>query len=66
MSLNVANDLMMIDNIDIRQAIDITLNDAYQLQPWISVSVQKAYTLNRTSIQIRSRKKKSEKSIAAL
>ena len=30
------------------------LNDAYQLQPWISVSVQNAYTLKRTS---RSRKK---------
>ena len=32
------------------------LNDAYQLQQWISVSVQNAYMLNRTSIHIRSRK----------
>ena len=45
------------DNIDIRQAIDMTLNDAYQLQPWIPVSVQNAYTLNPTSPHIRSRKK---------
>ena len=66
MSLNVANDLMMII-IDIRQAIDMTLNDAYQLQPWISVSVQNAYTLNRTSIHIISRKKSLKKpSVARL
>ena len=33
---------MMIDNIDIRQAIDITLNDAYQLQPY-SLSAKGIY-----------------------
>ena len=33
------------------------LNDAYQLQPRISVSVKNAYMLNRTSIHIRNKKK---------
>ena len=39
----------------------MTLNDAYQLLTWISVWVQNAYILNRTSIHIMSRKKSSKK-----
>ena len=35
---------------------NMLLNYAYKLQPWISVSVQNAFTLNHTSIHIRSRK----------
>ena len=42
------------------------LNDAYQLQPWISVPVQNAYALNRTSIHIRSRKKIKNPSVAEI
>ena len=42
------------------------LNDAYQLRPWISVSVQNAYTLNRTSIHIRSRKIFKNPSVAEI
>ena len=32
------------------------LNDAYQLQPWISVSVQNAYTSHRTYMPLEVKK----------
>ena len=44
----------------------MTLNYAYHLQPWISVSVQNAYPLNRNSMHIRSRKKIFKKHVAGI